>query len=52
MVGSSYERAPLKQVFDLASLAGLTPAAVFAEVLDSQGEMANAEALVEFCRSP
>ena len=33
---------------DLASLAGLTPAAVFAEVLDSQGEMANAEALVEF----
>ena len=33
---------------DLASLAGLTPAAVFAEVLDSQGEMADAEALVEF----
>lgn len=33
---------------DLASLAGLTPAAVFAEVLDSRGEMADAEALVEF----
>ncbi len=33
---------------DLASLAGLTPAAIFAEVLDAQGEMANAEALVEF----
>jgi len=33
---------------DLASLAGLTPAAVFAEVLDKQGEMANAEALVDF----
>lgn len=33
---------------DLASLAGLTPAAVFAEVLDSQGEMADAKALVEF----
>ena len=33
---------------DLASLAGLTPAAVFAEVLDVKGEMANAEALVDF----
>ena len=33
---------------DLAALAGLTPAAVFAEVLDGYGEMANAEALVEF----
>lgn len=33
---------------DLAALAGLTPAAMFAEVLDMQGEMANAEALVDF----
>lgn len=33
---------------DLAALAGLTPAAMFAEILDTQGEMANAEALVDF----
>lgn len=33
---------------DLAALGGLTPAAVFAEVLDGYGEIANAEALVEF----
>ncbi|MDB2377331.1 3,4-dihydroxy-2-butanone-4-phosphate synthase [Luminiphilus sp.] len=33
---------------DLATLAGLTPAAVFAEVLDTHGELADASALVAF----
>ena len=33
---------------DLATLAGLTPAAVFAEVLDESGDLANAAALVDF----
>ena len=33
---------------DLATLAGLTPAAVFAEVLDANGDLANAAALVDF----
>jgi 3,4-dihydroxy 2-butanone 4-phosphate synthase/GTP cyclohydrolase II len=33
---------------DLATLAGLTPAAVFAEVLDANGDVANAAALVDF----
>lgn len=33
---------------DLATLAGLTPAAVFAEVLDTHGELADASALVTF----
>ena len=33
---------------DLATLAGLTPAAVFAEVLDECGDLANAAALVDF----
>ena len=33
---------------DLATLAGLTPAAVFAEVLDANGGLANAAALVDF----
>ena len=33
---------------DLATLAGLTPAAVFAEVLDAKGDLANALALVDF----
>jgi 3,4-dihydroxy 2-butanone 4-phosphate synthase/GTP cyclohydrolase II len=33
---------------DLATLAGLTPAAVFAEVLDADGDLADAAALVDF----
>ena len=33
---------------DLATLAGLSPAAVFAEVLDANGDLANAAALVDF----
>ncbi|MDB2691038.1 3,4-dihydroxy-2-butanone-4-phosphate synthase [Luminiphilus sp.] len=33
---------------DLATLAGLTPAALFAEVLDTHGELADASALVAF----
>lgn len=33
---------------DLATLAGLTPAAVVAEVLDESGDLANAAALVDF----
>ena len=33
---------------DLATLAGLTPAAVFAEVLDTDGDLADAAALVDF----
>ena len=33
---------------DLATLAGLTPAAVFTEVLDTHGELADASALVAF----
>lgn len=33
---------------DLATLAGLTPVAVFAEVLDESGDLANAAALVDF----
>ncbi len=33
---------------DLAALSGLTPAAVFAEVLDNHGEMASADALIDF----
>ncbi len=33
---------------DLATLAGLTPAAVFAEVLDANGDLANAATLVDF----
>jgi 3,4-dihydroxy 2-butanone 4-phosphate synthase/GTP cyclohydrolase II len=33
---------------DLATLAGLTPAAVFAEVLDTHGELADASALMAF----
>jgi 3,4-dihydroxy 2-butanone 4-phosphate synthase/GTP cyclohydrolase II len=33
---------------DLANLAGLTPAAVFAEVLDPNGDLADAAALVDF----
>ena len=32
----------------MAKLAGLTPAAVFAEVLDESGDLANAAALVDF----
>ena len=33
---------------DLATLAGLSPAAVFAEVLDANGDLAHAAALVDF----
>ena len=33
---------------DLATLADLTPAAVFAEVLDQNGDLAEAEGLSEF----
>lgn len=35
---------------DLAALAGLTPAAVFTEVLDSQGNLAQEDALLAFAR--
>ena len=40
--------APAEAAIDLATLAGLSPAAVFTEVLDGEGAVADAPFLTEF----